>query len=145
MKNWIRSPNRQLVNKDRSGSVFTMVIIVGSLLAMITVGSLRMTIFANRMTGRSHSYHQALAVAEAGLERAINEMNEGRAGGAGWSRTETVSTHTGTTIGQFVSIECKKGNWVRGKDEREIAQARWMEMIASHGGLVGFSVGELPE
>ena len=53
--------------------------------------------------------------------------------------------HVGTTIGQFISIEVKRGDWKRGSSQREIAQARWLEMVASHGGLAGFSVGELPD
>ena len=36
MKNCFRSVNRRLPNKDRSGSVLTLVIVIGALLAMIS-------------------------------------------------------------------------------------------------------------
>ena len=58
MNNCFRSPIRQLPNKDRSGSVLTLVIMISALLTMIVVGSLRMTVYANRLTARSHRYHR---------------------------------------------------------------------------------------
>lgn len=48
----------------------------------------------------------------------------------------------GHTIGQFVAVECKAGDWVPGKDRaREAAQARFGEVILANGGHFEFSKG----
>ena len=50
----------------------------------------------------------------------------------------------GTVIGQFVSIECKRGGWrPSATDEHERAQARWAEIVLLHGGYAKFSTGDL--
>lgn len=50
----------------------------------------------------------------------------------------------GQTIGQFVSIECKREGWKPSpNDEHEKAQARWAEIVLLHGGYAKFSTGEL--
>ena len=50
----------------------------------------------------------------------------------------------GTTIGQFISRECKHPLWkFNPNDEHELAQARWIELINLMGGDASFSVGEL--
>lgn len=46
--------------------------------------------------------------------------------------------HIGCTIGQFVSLEVKHGNWKYRGDDHEKAQARWMGLIASMGGKAMF-------
>lgn len=48
----------------------------------------------------------------------------------------------GHTIGQFVAIECKKGDWIPGEDkEREGAQLRFGQLIIANGGHFEFSKG----
>jgi hypothetical protein len=94
--------HRILAKAGRSGSVLALVIILGAVLVLVTMSSLRLTLFANRTVGRSHRHHLALAVAEAGLERAIHEMNQGSVSGSNWSRTETVTSETGVALGQFI-------------------------------------------
>lgn len=48
----------------------------------------------------------------------------------------------GWTIGQFVAVECKKGDWVPGEDKaRESAQQRFGEVIIANGGHFEFSKG----
>ena len=42
--------------------------------------------------------------------------------------------HVGQTIGQFVSIECKRSDWRPGNDEHEQAQRRWRDLVAGLGG-----------
>src|SRR5512139_4117201 len=41
----------------------------------------------------------------------------------------------GQTIGQFVSLECKRPGWkFNPNDERDVAQKRWADLITSLGG-----------
>lgn len=50
----------------------------------------------------------------------------------------------GQTIGQFISRECKWSGWkFNPKDEREIAQQRWIDLINSLGGDAKFTTGEV--
>lgn len=46
--------------------------------------------------------------------------------------------HIGLTIGQFVSLEIKHGSWRYTGRDREIAQARWMGLVRSFGGIAMF-------
>lgn len=46
--------------------------------------------------------------------------------------------HVGRTLGVFVSIECKRGDWVWGNTPREVAQRHWVQLIQARGGLAGF-------
>lgn len=48
----------------------------------------------------------------------------------------------GHTIGQFVSREAKPAAWKYSGTEREQAQLRWIEFIASVGGDACFATGE---
>lgn len=50
--------------------------------------------------------------------------------------------HLGTTIGQFVSRECKHGDWTYKGDDHEIAQMAWAQLILALGGDAGFASGE---
>ena len=54
------------------------------------------------------------------------------------------SEHIGTTIGQFVSLECKHAKWHYAGGEREQAQRRWVEIITAMGGCAAFTTGGLP-
>lgn len=50
----------------------------------------------------------------------------------------------GRTIAQFVSIEVKKPGWsFRPGDAHEAAQAKWLTLIASLGGVATFSTGDI--
>lgn len=43
--------------------------------------------------------------------------------------------HVGQVIGQFASVECKRGDWKPSRtDKREIAQRRWVEIVTALGG-----------
>ena len=109
MRIQFRRPRKTMPNQDRSGGVLMLVILIGALLTLAVISSLRLTVFANRMTGRSHRYHQALAVAEAGLERAIHEMNEGNVSTANWSRTETVITDIQERLDKLEAMTKRRG------------------------------------
>lgn len=50
----------------------------------------------------------------------------------------------GTTIGQFVSRECKAPGWIyNASDERSHAQMRWAEIVTALGGDAKITTGEL--
>ncbi len=46
--------------------------------------------------------------------------------------------HVGTTIGQFVSLECKAGGWKYRGDDHEQAQMNWARLVTSLGGYARF-------
>lgn len=50
--------------------------------------------------------------------------------------------HVGSMIGQFVSREIKRSNWVWSGTPEELAQSRWMELVLSLGGDAAFATGE---
>lgn len=50
--------------------------------------------------------------------------------------------HVGTRIGQFVSIECKAGDWKWRGTPREVAQANWANLVNSLGGDAKFVTHE---
>lgn len=50
--------------------------------------------------------------------------------------------HVGKTIGQFVSREVKAVGWRWHATEREVAQAKWADMINALGGDACFTTGE---
>ena len=50
--------------------------------------------------------------------------------------------HVGKIIGQFVSREIKASGWRYRGTDRELAQLRWAELIASMGGDACFANGE---
>lgn len=52
--------------------------------------------------------------------------------------------HVGTVIGQFMAVEVKKGDWKPGLSARELAQAKFMQIVRDLGGVAGFSTGALP-
>ena len=50
----------------------------------------------------------------------------------------------GTTIAQFGSLECKRPGWkFNPNDEREAAQAAWLNLINELGGFARFTTGEV--
>lgn len=52
--------------------------------------------------------------------------------------------HVGTTLGQFVAVECKKGDWQPGEDKaREQAQQNFGLLVMAHGGHFQFSKGNV--
>lgn len=53
--------------------------------------------------------------------------------------------HVGTTIGQFAAVEVKRGDWKSYHTDREVAQANFLALVKSLGGVAGFSTGALPE
>lgn len=50
--------------------------------------------------------------------------------------------HVGKTFGQFISREIKHTGWRWRGDERETAQKRWADLVASLGGDACFATGE---
>lgn len=50
--------------------------------------------------------------------------------------------HVGTTIGQFVSRECKRPGWTYKGDAHEVAQMNWALLINKYGGDAKFATGE---
>ncbi len=50
--------------------------------------------------------------------------------------------HIGQVIGQFVAREIKPGNWRYGATDREAAQLKFLELVASMGGDAAFATGE---
>lgn len=50
--------------------------------------------------------------------------------------------HVGTTIGQFVSRECKRPGWTYRGDAHEQAQANWAALVIKYGGDAKFATGE---
>lgn len=57
-----------------------------------------------------------------------------------WPRV-IVANDVGKTIAQFVSRECKAGDWRYKGDAHELAQTRWATFINSHGGDAAFASG----
>jgi hypothetical protein len=44
----------------------------------------------------------------------------------------------GHVIGQFISLECKRGDWKYTGTEREVAQSNWAALVTSLGGRAQF-------
>lgn len=51
--------------------------------------------------------------------------------------------HVGTIIGQFVSYECKHGDWKWSGNDHELAQQNWAALVKSAGGHAVFTTGGL--
>ena len=79
-----------------------LVLIFSTVLFLIVFSAMRLAQFKLRMVDRSHSYKQAMAVAEAGLEYAIHEINQNQVGeGSSWAATQTVLNASADPVGQF--------------------------------------------
>ena len=59
----------------------------------------------------------------------------------GWRRLLVSPAMVGTTVAQFVSIECKREGWKFSGDAREQAQQRWATLVAVDGGYSKFVTG----
>lgn len=51
------------------------------------------------------------------------------------------SSMIGHTLGQFVSRECKPDGWRFTGTPREVAQAKWIEIVIANGGDAAFATG----
>ena len=49
----------------------------------------------------------------------------------------------GTTIGQFMALECKREGWTYRGTQREAGQAAWLTLISKLGGYARFTTGEV--
>lgn len=56
----------------------------------------------------------------------------------GWRRRLITPEMLGSTIAQFVSLECKPAGWHYRGDEHEQAQQRWAALVATEGGWARF-------
>lgn len=63
----------------------------------------------------------------------------------GWRRVRIEQSHVGSVIAQFVSRECKRGDWSYSGTEHEVAQLAWIQLVTASGGDAKFcnSTGSL--
>lgn len=59
----------------------------------------------------------------------------------GWRPVTITPQHVGTTIGQFISRECKKVGWHYTGNDHERAQLAWMQLVLAGGGDASFTTG----
>jgi hypothetical protein len=59
----------------------------------------------------------------------------------GLRRLLITPAHVGTIVGQFVSREVKAAGWRYTGTGHEAAQAKWIEIVMSHGGDASFASG----
>ena len=79
-----------------------------------------------------------------GLANDTKRLNETVKSGdlLGWRPVLITPAHVGSTIGQFVSRECKRPNWKYSGDAHEQAQLKWAQAVISGGGDAAFCSGE---
>lgn len=56
----------------------------------------------------------------------------------GWRRVRIEQSHVGSVIAQFVSRECKRGDWKYSGNDHEVAQLAWIKLINANGGDAQF-------
>jgi hypothetical protein len=96
------------------GSVLLLAVVLTAVMATVAAFSTTGVMFQHRMSARSEDYLSALAIAEAGAEKAMRELNapDGYAAWTDWtdmvdskSIQETVTGHAGSTEGEvFVTV-----------------------------------------
>jgi hypothetical protein len=96
-----RTAMRRRRTNSRRGSILVLVVIVGAVVAMVALSSFSLTVQGTRLTGRSYDFKRALAVAEAGVEFAIHELNQSAVSGSYWTSVQTIDDYDGDNIGQF--------------------------------------------
>lgn len=69
--------------------------------------------------------------------KAVNEVIKS-ADLIGLEKVLITPAHIGTIIGRFVSLECKPEGWKYTATPREVAQARWANLINTYGGSARF-------
>lgn len=96
--------------KARRGGAMLVVLLLGTVITLAGVYTLRTVLYQAQAADHSYHYQQALAVAEAGLETALWEFNYAdrdtrwsgwEATGDGYSTTQSVTGPGGSTTGQF--------------------------------------------
>lgn len=91
-----RPPIRTLAASAR-GSSFIMVLVFGAVISVTAAIVFRSTMFQREMAGRSESFMNALAVAEAGAEMAMVELNRPANAFDGWSGSDPLELATQIT------------------------------------------------
>ena len=56
----------------------------------------------------------------------------------GWRKVRIEQSHVGSVIAQFVSRECKRGDWKYSGNDHEVAQLAWIKLINANGGDAQF-------
>lgn len=56
----------------------------------------------------------------------------------GWRKVRIEPSHVGSVIAQFVSRECKRGDWKYSGNDHELAQLAWIKLINANGGDAQF-------
>lgn len=59
----------------------------------------------------------------------------------GWRPINVSPQHVGSTIAQFVAIECKEPDWQFTGDDREVAQLAFLQLLTNAGGFASFATG----
>lgn len=100
--------NRRPLVWDRSGSTLLWTLMLSTMLLLVFASSFKSTISQARVADRIHLHDQALALAEAGVESAMHELNNTENQWNSWTSAEsgyllevTMQEHWGTQIGQF--------------------------------------------
>ena len=91
------------------GSALVMVMIFSAIILVIAAASVALVSFQGRQLGRSVAYKQALAMAEAGADRAVAQMNVSGNTWSGWTtsgsnrvlKDQVMKDASGTKIGSF--------------------------------------------
>lgn len=94
----------------RRGSTLVLATVVSIVVLVVAAASFRSALFQHRMAYRSSEYQLAIAVAEAGAERAMNELNRdsaqwgspwATAGSGTYTIQENLNDHYGNPVGTY--------------------------------------------